>query len=259
PIPPTQVRPDVPPAFEAIILKCLEKRPEHRYQSVQELMAHLLPYAHVVAPPLSAIRASAPSVAAFSIGAGQAIAAPAPKPVPHTKTLVMGAQLSISNTDPSTPPPHTAPHPASAAPSTTAVPEGVTAGAWGQTSGNAGAKDKKSFLLGALACVLVLSVGGIIAVVRAMLDQPAGPVAAAASAMPVGPPNPSAMQPIQAPVPEVVPMPTNGPGVEAALAEPAKPETTTAQPKSTAKTAGTTAPGKAATTTKKPSIADFND
>ncbi len=44
PKPPSQVRPGVPSAFDAVVMKCLDKRPRQRYQSVQELMQALGPF-----------------------------------------------------------------------------------------------------------------------------------------------------------------------------------------------------------------------
>ena len=40
-IPPTSINPQIPEELEAFILKCLEKKPEDRYQSAEELSAAL--------------------------------------------------------------------------------------------------------------------------------------------------------------------------------------------------------------------------
>jgi serine/threonine protein kinase len=41
PVPPSHVRPGISPRLEAIILKCLEKDPEKRYQSAEDLLREL--------------------------------------------------------------------------------------------------------------------------------------------------------------------------------------------------------------------------
>ncbi len=45
PIPPSQLRPGIPLDFDYVVLRCLEKLPEMRYQSVGELIAALSPLA----------------------------------------------------------------------------------------------------------------------------------------------------------------------------------------------------------------------
>lgn len=45
PVPPSVLRPDLPPEIERLILRCLAKRPEQRVQSVHELAQELAPFA----------------------------------------------------------------------------------------------------------------------------------------------------------------------------------------------------------------------
>ncbi|WP_052376487.1 serine/threonine-protein kinase, partial [Chondromyces apiculatus] len=42
---PTAIRPEIPPGLEAVILRCLEKDPDRRLQSAQDLAAALVPFA----------------------------------------------------------------------------------------------------------------------------------------------------------------------------------------------------------------------
>ena len=60
PTPVSLLRPELPPEIEGVILRCLQKAPEHRFNSVRHLMTELAPFALPRAPAGS----PAPAVAA---------------------------------------------------------------------------------------------------------------------------------------------------------------------------------------------------
>jgi serine/threonine-protein kinase len=67
PVPPRQVRPGLPPGFEDVILRCLEKDPDRRPANIAELASALAPYA-ALAEPAGSSPVGAGATAASAIG-----------------------------------------------------------------------------------------------------------------------------------------------------------------------------------------------
>lgn len=61
PPPPSRVRPGIPPQFDAVVMRCLDKRPDWRFASVRDLMLALHPFVDVNAAA-GQVRGSAPSI-----------------------------------------------------------------------------------------------------------------------------------------------------------------------------------------------------
>jgi serine/threonine protein kinase len=75
PVPPRRLRAEVPAELEAICLKCLEKRPEHRYAAASELAEHLQAWLDGKPVRIRSQRSRRPLVATFALLLLAAVAA----------------------------------------------------------------------------------------------------------------------------------------------------------------------------------------
>ncbi len=83
PLPPSQLRPGVLTTLETTILRCLEKRPEHRFQSVQDFMTALRPF-------------TTGNVQSTMMGGVQGVAAPPPARVSYPDSTMMLQQSPLN-------------------------------------------------------------------------------------------------------------------------------------------------------------------
>ncbi|MBK9266172.1 MAG: protein kinase [Polyangiaceae bacterium] len=263
PLPPSQVRPDIPQAFDAIVLKCLEKRPEHRFQSVHELMGQLLPYAS----------ASAPQVLA---AAALPMAPPRPEMASMPTTVVLAAAPDVE-TNPSISESNSggASNPAGLIVAPTH--SSLTGGAWGTT--NKATERRKDKLMLALA-VAGLGLAALLGVafIATRSSTPASaskaepikiptstvaPMGTASQATPApnNEPDPAPTASAQESPPQAIAEPTTVPTAEptAPKTEPTAPTAQEHEPSQSkpAKAAGPSKP--ASTSSRKSSVADFND
>ncbi len=98
-----ELRPEVPAELEAVIRKCLEKRPDDRYQNVEELCAALAPFGRLgsasLAPtvPVSSLRWIPPSGTFHERPAPPPPPPPPPAPPARSEMALASSQTLVSS------------------------------------------------------------------------------------------------------------------------------------------------------------------
>ncbi len=196
PAPPTTLRPDLPPAVEAVIMRCLSKRPEGRYASAAELAVALR---GALSPAGAEPRAAQPSFADMR----------APLPSLPSATPSSPGGLSQALLSPAASPPMVvAPYP-------TGSPSQPTVATLSTTVGGRRSNGNALLIGGAIAAVMLSTTVGIL-LWRAGSSSTATATAAAPAAPVPPPPVPEAPAP-EAPVPVAAPVdPISPPAADAA-------------------------------------------
>jgi serine/threonine protein kinase len=103
---PHEIEPNIPPATERLILKCLEKDPARRFQSIADLESNFRTAAPVMPPPrmlgttttnLTHTSTGLPRPAAATVAASKATPQPAPRRTSPFLWILLGASLVIAS------------------------------------------------------------------------------------------------------------------------------------------------------------------
>jgi serine/threonine-protein kinase len=288
PVLPSRLCPDIPLEFDAVVRRCLEKRPENRYQTPADLAADLVP---LITGSLSGLLggptalSSSPGMVAPAVTTGPAADSTGPR-APMRSSVTGSGVLPKASANPS--PVESSPGARDAAseplqrdqtPAATvnddsvanrptkittgnsaresapnAMQNGQTDGAWGTTSNASSRKDHKALIL-----IAALLTGGVLAVLLFMYAKPAGSAAEnTAEILPTSFGKPTAV--VGAPATESItqPAPLVTPSSPILTAEPSAATTTRVAAPGAAKSSNTPATTKPATSVKS-SVAGFND
>jgi serine/threonine-protein kinase len=145
-------RPDVSPELAAVIERCLEKKPEHRYQTVAELADALAPFAPRSQPSVSRISGILRSASM--------------RPLPADKSI--SSQRTLQSAGPVTPTPVSGDQPTEVAvkvhiitPAPAAHSEKSTRTDWEATPSDSGRSRRRAVILASLAVAAVVG-GGVL-------------------------------------------------------------------------------------------------
>ena len=196
PAPLRRLRPDIPEALEATVMRTLEKKPDLRFQTITELAEALLPFAETVTSWVPPVQRGEP----ISIGSADG----EPKAIAVMETVVAGpesgeppgATVALDDTEDADPPPPTA-APAHTAPVARSPRGGVTEPGWTRATPPGSSSSRWRIAVVAAAVGIPLVGGGVWAAARAASPSPG----AAVTAEPGGIEEPSE-PPRAAPAPE---------------------------------------------------------
>ena len=177
-----EVRADVPEELEAIIMKCLEKHPRNRFQSISELMAALHPFVSQVVPGY------VPSAPTLDLGLSSAHGGAPAFPRNNTELLNPDAENSLAEQSPASSPP---------------------AGAWGTTQSRGPLGSSRVRWIAGIATLTSMVLGGAVGLLwrtpgksSGSEGRPEDSMATVASAVP------AATSTNAAPTAAVIPSPT---------------------------------------------------